>query len=349
MGKNFLKAVDLFHKAAQQDNSNAQYSLALRYQLGQGVEKNLERALYWHEKAAKSGNIEAKYYLANHYLSTNNATAKNTVLAFSMLDDLAKKGHPLAIEKLRSLTEDEVSLITRQNSKTTSPKLTNPKTMSTATIKESKLTQVLNTDTTRQTITKDTIKKSKLRQILNADTTKRTRANNLANNLFERIISENYPNTEADAKLAPKTIRESDKILTKKTIFYLNQDSNNRQNDENLSNLAHSTRIVNANIIKQLRILAMEDNVLAQYNLALLYYTGQFVPKDKVESFYWVKRSAELGFIEAQNSVAVMYGIGDGVSKDLVKAKHWADKSATSGNLKAKIFLSKILNKTENK
>ena len=49
---------DLYN-AAENGNDNAQFNLALSYQNGEGTEKNLEKAFYWYQKAAKNGCIEA--------------------------------------------------------------------------------------------------------------------------------------------------------------------------------------------------------------------------------------------------------------------------------------------------
>ncbi len=45
----------------------AQYNLALSYENGKGTEKNLDKAFYWHQKAAENGYIQAQYNLAILY------------------------------------------------------------------------------------------------------------------------------------------------------------------------------------------------------------------------------------------------------------------------------------------
>jgi len=49
------------YKAEKNKDIEAQYNLALYYQYGIGTEKNLEKALYWYQKAAESGHITAQY------------------------------------------------------------------------------------------------------------------------------------------------------------------------------------------------------------------------------------------------------------------------------------------------
>ncbi len=45
----------------------AQYSLGLLYKEGGETEKNLKKAIYRFEKAAKNGYVEAQYKLALYY------------------------------------------------------------------------------------------------------------------------------------------------------------------------------------------------------------------------------------------------------------------------------------------
>ncbi len=47
-------------RAANEGDVEAQNCLGSIYRSGEGVEKDLEKALYWYEKAAKQGDIEAQ-------------------------------------------------------------------------------------------------------------------------------------------------------------------------------------------------------------------------------------------------------------------------------------------------
>jgi hypothetical protein len=43
------------------------YNLAVCFNNGEGIEKNLEKAIYWNQKAAENGNDETMFNLANYY------------------------------------------------------------------------------------------------------------------------------------------------------------------------------------------------------------------------------------------------------------------------------------------
>ena len=60
---NYVKAVEWFRKAAEQGNDVAQYNLAMCYERGEGVVKDLAEAVKWYRKAAEQGNDVAQVIL----------------------------------------------------------------------------------------------------------------------------------------------------------------------------------------------------------------------------------------------------------------------------------------------
>ena len=58
--KDSAKAVELFTKAAEQGNVDAQNNLGVMYFVGEGVSRDVNKAKQWFEKAAAQGNEEAK-------------------------------------------------------------------------------------------------------------------------------------------------------------------------------------------------------------------------------------------------------------------------------------------------
>ena len=50
-------------KAAEQGNSNSQYSYGWCYEMGKGVEQDDAKALKWFQKAAEQGQTDALYHL----------------------------------------------------------------------------------------------------------------------------------------------------------------------------------------------------------------------------------------------------------------------------------------------
>jgi len=62
--QDFEKAVMWYMQAAAQGFAPAQYRLATLYERGRGVEKSLQRAQVWYQRAAQLGNIKAMHNLA---------------------------------------------------------------------------------------------------------------------------------------------------------------------------------------------------------------------------------------------------------------------------------------------
>lgn len=64
------KAFTLFNRAAERNNAGAQRHLAMCYEEGKGVDKDLDEAKQWYEKAAANGDAEAAKKLKTFDLST---------------------------------------------------------------------------------------------------------------------------------------------------------------------------------------------------------------------------------------------------------------------------------------
>ena len=61
--KNLEEALYWFLKAAEQDDPDAQYNLGFMYGKGEGVEKSREQSMQWFVKAAQQGHVEAREVL----------------------------------------------------------------------------------------------------------------------------------------------------------------------------------------------------------------------------------------------------------------------------------------------
>ena len=62
--KDFAKGVEWLTKAALHGNAPAQYNLGRMYQWGKGVEKDLQQARFWFQKAIDNGHEKAKEALS---------------------------------------------------------------------------------------------------------------------------------------------------------------------------------------------------------------------------------------------------------------------------------------------
>ena len=62
--------------------------------------------------------------------------------------------------------------------------------------------------------------------------------------------------------------------------------------------------------IEQLRKDAEQGDVIAQYNLGVMYATGEGVSQDDKEAVKWLRLAAEQGYSIAQYNLGVMYAEG---------------------------------------
>lgn len=73
--------------------------------------------------------------------------------------------------------------------------------------------------------------------------------------------------------------------------------------------------------------LADKGHPFAQFNVGLLYHSGDGVGQDEVEAIAWYTKSAENGYYKAQEYLAAGYAEGwFGLKKDADKANYWNDR-----------------------
>ena len=91
---------------------------------------------------------------------------------------------------------------------------------------------------------------------------------------------------------------------------------------------------------REFSLAAQQGLDLAQYNLAILYFTGQGVDQDYEQAFRWTEAAAVQGHINAQANLASLYLEGTGVTRDVAQAINWFAAAARSGHASAAMTLS---------
>jgi len=86
---------------------------------------------------------------------------------------------------------------------------------------------------------------------------------------------------------------------------------------------------------------ANQGDADAQFNLALLYYTGLGIPQDRRYAIFWYTKAAEQGHIQAQYFLGKLYNFGDGIEvrQDFKLAVYWLTKAAEQGHIQAQYLL----------
>jgi TPR repeat protein len=83
-------------------------------------------------------------------------------------------------------------------------------------------------------------------------------------------------------------------------------------------------------------------HVLAQHNLANLYFDGRGVRQDDRQAVEWWRRAAEQGDAVPMLRLGTMYEEGRGVARDLDQAREWYRRAAARGNARAAEALERI-------
>jgi TPR repeat protein len=68
---------------------------------------------------------------------------------------------------------------------------------------------------------------------------------------------------------------------------------------------------------------AEQGDAEAQYNVGLMYHTGEGIPQNYTEAVKWYRKAAEQGHAKAQNNLGVMYLRGTGVPANAANAYMW--------------------------
>lgn len=93
---------------------------------------------------------------------------------------------------------------------------------------------------------------------------------------------------------------------------------------------------------KEFTTAAEEGLSLAQYNLGILYFTGQGVEQDFDEAFEWTKRAAEQGHLNAQFNLGSLYLDGQGTQVSIIEGLNWFTQAAKNGHANSAYTLAKM-------
>ena len=94
--------------------------------------------------------------------------------------------------------------------------------------------------------------------------------------------------------------------------------------------------------VAALKKQAAGGDAAAEFNLAVLYHTGEGVTKNYQKSLQWMEKAAADGDKDAPLNLYAICTQGNGVEKNPAKAAKWCMRAARAGNVKAYFVLSDI-------
>ena len=84
--------------------------------------------------------------------------------------------------------------------------------------------------------------------------------------------------------------------------------------------------------LKKLIQQASQGNVLAQYNLGVMYASGLGVPQDDFQAVKWFRLATNQGLVDTQFYLGAAYDNGEGVPQDYAQAHMWFNLAAAQGD-----------------
>ncbi|MHA1108407.1 MAG: tetratricopeptide repeat protein, partial [Alphaproteobacteria bacterium] len=91
--------------------------------------------------------------------------------------------------------------------------------------------------------------------------------------------------------------------------------------------------------VNQLWLPAHRGDPNAQYDLGLLYGSGNGIAKNLTEAAKWYRRAADQGHARAQAMLGVLFNSGQGVPRSQIEAIKWWRRAAQQGNADARFNL----------
>jgi TPR repeat protein len=101
--QDFGRAAELFRSAAQVGLPEAQYALATLYKEGRGVEKDLTESVRLLAAASRADNTDAQVEYAIALFNGTGGAERNERLAATLLAKAARKGNPIAQNRLANI------------------------------------------------------------------------------------------------------------------------------------------------------------------------------------------------------------------------------------------------------
>jgi hypothetical protein len=109
-----------------------------------------------------------------------------------------------------------------------------------------------------------------------------------------------------------------------------------------ISTLVNVTPLHATQTAEEIRSLADQGDADAQFNLAVLYGSGQGVAQDWTEAAHWLRLAADQGHAPGQSALGLVYREGLGVQPDLVEAVRWVRRGADQGDVSGQFLLASM-------
>ncbi|PKC09004.1 HCP-like protein [Rhizophagus irregularis] len=299
---NKKKVLEFYEKAANKGNIYAQNQLGLLYKSGIGIEKDLNKAIFWIKRSAKES-IDGKDILNTLYTYSRNVE-KDDKNSFLHVKKEVEKGDKEAIYNLGKYYEYGVGGKVNKDKAFELYKQAADNEFLEAIFKVGNcyyngIGIVFNKNEAFKYYERAANKEHKIAQ------------NNLG------ILYENGDGTEKNLKQA---------------IYWYKKSAENGYKDGyyNLGLCYEFKKGIKSSAFEFYKMAAEYDHLDALFKLGYFYSKGIGIEINDKEAFEFYKKAAIKGHNIAQNKLGVLYENGKGTEKKLIKAFYWYKKSANN-------------------
>lgn len=96
---------------------------------------------------------------------------------------------------------------------------------------------------------------------------------------------------------------------------------------------------------KAMQSLADGGYAPAQYNMGVMYLTGNGVGKNQSQGVKYLRKAADRGHTKAASTIGAMYLQGQGVTRNAGQARRYLTKAAQKGDAQSMLYLSLMYNR----
>jgi len=292
--------------ASADEDPTALVALAMRYQRGQGVARDLAQAAALYERAAKLGNAEAQFNLGNMYL-LGEGVPRDDDWAFTWFREAAHQGHPLAQKNV-----DQFYKAAGVQPPADSAAPTVPEAAGESTTTPAAATMNNNDDD----VVPSTLPNAPV-PVPDEVSVDEMNALELARSRGIRL------------EAAPET---TEAVAPVETPPPEPPTPNDPQLAQARAQLAAGKPLAALPLLQQ---QANAGSAEAQWLLSQVLGDLQRTPADQTAAWQWLERAASAGWRDAQYALGLRYDRGEGVTPDEAEAVTWYRAAARQGHAAA--------------
>jgi uncharacterized protein len=316
---NLLASLALVQKAASAGDIDAMNNLGVRYQNGQGVAQNYDKAREWLQKAADAGNADAMNNLGELYYY-GRGVARDFILARDWYEKAAAADNANAMYSLGWMYEKGSGVIFRDYTKASdwyqkAAAAGNTEAMyNLGVLYQNGEGVAQNYDEAREWLQKA------------ADAGNVDAMNNLGELYsFAQGVAQDY--AQARNWYQRAAAAGSTEAMCNLGALY--------QNGQGVPQNYDKAR-------EWFQKAADAGNADAMNNLGEFYYYAQGVARDYIPARNWYQRAAAAGNAKAMYNLGVLYENGQGVAQDYGKSREWYQRASDLGDKDARQALSRL-------